>query len=155
MDGLGGGHMDDNPKIAQLCQTSAVLLPLKSDDAASSRPRKQPRTEATSSDDIPNWFLEVLGMLETPAWGSCWANLLNLWSAFEKHEFYTEVVTLAAKKRPAIIGLWIKCRRSVTWRPVISDLPAFVKQFREWWVSIQLDWHVSNGKLLVNAVDGD
>ena len=25
MDGLGGGRMDDDPKIAHLCQTSAVI----------------------------------------------------------------------------------------------------------------------------------
>jgi hypothetical protein len=125
------------------------------DDASSSRPRKQPRTEATPSDDIPTWFLEALGMLEMPAWGPCWVKLLNLWSAFEKQESYTGVVRLSAKKRPDIIGMWIGRGRSVAWRPVISDLSAFVKEFREWWVTLQPDWRVSNGKLLVNAVDGD
>lgn len=131
------------------------------DDATPTQRRKHPRTssintrEAANISDAPAWFTNVVRMFEGSNLDACWIELVKQWSSFEQRESYSEVRKLSPKNRPAVVGQWIARARSAAWRPNISDLPGFEREFQQWWLTIQPPWRVSNGKLLKDAVDGD
>ena len=91
-----------------------------------------------------------------PSLGNRWAELLRLWSAFEKKENFKEQKKLSPDGRPQCVSEWIRRRRSTTWRPVISSILALEKSFKAWWTNLQPDWRKDNdGSIAFANVDGD
>jgi hypothetical protein len=121
-------------------------------------------TSATSTagisaeDGAPKWFSSTLVMLQSSEMPSQdrWMELLNLWKAFEEKEGYEENGFLCGTGRPKCIGSWIGVGCSTTWRPVLPKTSAFEKEFRQWWISLQPDWRVSEeGSIISGASEGD
>ena len=106
----------------------------------------------------PAWFSKSLSMLQInePPFGDQWAELLELWLAFEKKEAFTEQKKLSPQSRPVCISEWIGRGCPTTWRPVIVSIPAFKKAFDAWWSILQPDWRMNdNGSIAFSEVDGD
>jgi hypothetical protein len=94
--------------------------------------------------------------INEPPFGDQWAELLKLWSAFEKKEAFTERKKLSPDSRPPCVLEWISRGRPTTWRPVIASIPAFEKSFNAWWSILQPDWRMNdNGSIAFSTVDGD
>lgn len=85
-----------------------------------------------------------------------WLELVAAWRAFEEEAKYQDDGYLSSSGRPPCVGLWIGRHRSITWRPALPNLLAFEKQFRQWWISLQPDWRVSEaGNLIPDELEGD
>jgi len=97
-------------------------------------------------------------MLESPeiALGDRWAELLQLWVAFEKKEKFTERGKVSPDKRPECVSKWIYGGRHRTWRPATTSASKFEKDFHAWWLSLQPKWRLSaKGTILTQGLDGD
>ena len=108
--------------------------------------------------DAPKWFTSALKMLQLGDM-PCpdrWFKMVVAWKAFEEKAQYQESGYLNSTGRPKCVGLWIGRHRSITWHPILPKLSAFEKEFRNWWISLQLDWRVSeNGDLMSEELEGD
>ena len=110
-----------------------------------------------SNPSPPAWFLNSLSMLQNnePPLGDRWAELLRLWSAFEK-EAFVEHTKLSAESQPLCIQEWIRRAHPTTWHPVIMSIPAFEKSFEAWWNNLQPDWRKNNNSSIAfDNIDGD
>ena len=88
--------------------------------------------------------------------GERWAELVELWAAFEKKEGFAERGKLPPNHRPQAIGEWIQRARSPTWRPDITNIPKFEKDFRAWWLFLQPKWWVGvKGTIRNESIDGN
>jgi len=114
-------------------------------------------TPTVMEGNAPAWFSDSLAMLQSSEipLGEGWAELVQLWVAFEEKEGFKERRKLLAKDRPECITDWVRRARSPTWRPVITNVGAFRKVFHAWWVSLQPKWRVSGkGAILTEDVEG-
>ena len=116
------------------------------------KPSGKKRALATGVE--PAWFTKALAMLQSLDGGETWTKLLDVWNAFEAQEEYSEVRTLDCTYRPLPLSLWMKRHRSSTWRPPVTEMAEFEKCFMKWWVHLQPDWRVANGKVLKD-ITGD
>lgn len=73
-----------------------------------------------------------------------WRNLIEAWVEFEEVSNY-ESLKLGSKGRPQAVTDWIRRVRRPEYRPEINDLPAYEKDFRAWWTSLQPPWRSGNG----------
>ncbi|KDR65749.1 hypothetical protein GALMADRAFT_217423 [Galerina marginata CBS 339.88] len=112
-------------------------------------------TTAAMSSSVPQWFADAVEMLQSEGLGGSWAELVQVWSAFEAGQGYEGVGNLKAKYRPAAVGQWISRARPGSWRPVIDDLPGYEKAFNKWWYYIQPQWRQSHNDRVINKVAGD
>ena len=88
--------------------------------------------------------------------GERWAELVELWAAFEKKEAFTERGKLPPNYRPQAISKWIRRARSPTWRPDITNVLKFEKDFQAWWLFLQPKWQVGvKGTITDKCVDGN
>ena len=87
--------------------------------------------------------------------GGGWMELVNLWASFEVRSRYKEIKKLAPQGRPFAVGEWISRARPSTWRPIIESVPKYEASFREWWLAIQPDWRLEDGRLVHERVAGD
>ncbi|KAI0059393.1 hypothetical protein BV25DRAFT_1786644, partial [Artomyces pyxidatus] len=46
------------------------------------------------------------------------------------------------KKRPAVVGDWLKRHRDYAKPPVIKNVPQFADAGRDWWSSMQPAWRI-------------
>jgi hypothetical protein len=131
--------------------------------AKSPRPKKGAASRATAIGSLssapttvaasePAWFTKVSGMLRSIDGGTYWKRLLDVWSAFEAQEKYLDGKLLPKNERPEAISEWMKRHRSQTWRP--PPMKSFGKGFKVWWVSLQPEWRVTEGRI-ANDYDGD
>lgn len=118
--------------------------------ATAVEPLSPPSTTVVASE--PAWFTKVLGMLRSINGGTYWKRLLDVWSAFEAQEKYSDGKPLPKNERPEAISEWMKRHRSQTWRP--PPMKSFGKGFKVWWVSLQPEWRVTEGRI-ANDYDGD
>jgi hypothetical protein len=140
-------------KVQRVRKASSIVA----EDDRNSQRRKRPRISKVSVHDLataPEWFTAVLQLFEDSTLDSCWSDLVKLWTTFEEKESYIERGMLTAKNRPTLVSQWIGGGRRPTFNPTISDPAHFEKQFRRWWLTIQPEWRVSNGKL-VKDMEGD
>ena len=114
------------------------------------------RSESRSPTDVPEWFAKSLQMLQSSGntLGRGWEKLVQLWVEFEQKEGFEESGKLGTAGRPDCIFQWKKRARSSTWRPDISNVSTFEREFRAWWISLQPTWRVSEGKI-VSGGKGD
>ena len=85
--------------------------------------------------NVPAWFSNSLAMFqlsEIPL-GKGWAELVQLWAAFEEKKRFKEKGKLSARDCPEFTTEWLQWARSSTWRPVIANIAAFEKVFHAWW----------------------
>lgn len=102
----------------------------------------------------PVWFKRALEMLRSVDGGASWTKLLDVWSAFEAQEEYSEVMALSSQNRPWALSQWQKRYRSPTWRPPVEKMVTFDMDFMTWWVGLQPKWRVADGKV-VRDLNGD
>jgi hypothetical protein len=136
----------------------------------SKRPRKSaiqpsidalnPSTSQTSiiasvpSSDSPDWFKNAMEIFNSENLGKEWKQLVDEWGSFEGKERYLEAGLLPSAGRPKVVKMWVSRGRKPTWRPDSADLIGHEMQFSAWWVRLQPDWRVSNGKLIRGNVGG-
>ena len=96
----------------------------------------------------PAWFTKALAMLKSVDGGETWTKLLDVWSGFEAQEEYSNVRALDCAHRPLPLLLWMKRHCSSTWRPPVTEMAGFEMCFMKWWLYLQPDWRVADGKVL-------
>jgi len=96
----------------------------------------------------PMWFMKALAMLQSLNGGETWTKLLDVWSVFEAQEEYSEVRALDCVYHPLPLSLWMKRHHSSTWQPPVTEMAGFERSFMKWWVYLQPDWRVADGKVL-------
>jgi hypothetical protein len=94
-------------------------------------------------------------MFLTENLGEEWTNLVEDWGRFEAQEQYVEVGRVASRFRPDIVTRWISGGCKAAWRPDISNVKVFEKEFNAWWIHLQPDWRIAGGKLLYGSNDPD
>lgn len=80
-----------------------------------------------------------------------WMNLLQVWVEFERHCEYEIGSPLPAKNRPKVIGAWIARARSSTYLGPKVEPDIFMKQFRLWYLAMQLVWRTMPNTTFVEA----
>jgi len=84
-----------------------------------------------------------------------WIELVRIWVSFEARSGYEEVKKLSPSNRPTAVSEWIGRARPSTWRPVIKNLPQYEVLFWAWWLDIQPDWRLEDGKLVSERLVGN
>lgn len=87
--------------------------------------------------------------------GQRWMELVRIWALFEARSRYEEVDKLSPTNRPTAVSEWIRRARTSTWRPVINNLPQYEALFWAWWLDIQPDWRLEDGKLVPERLVGN
>jgi hypothetical protein len=87
-------------------------------------------------------------MLKSVDGGEAWTKLLDVWSGFEAQEEYSGIRVLDCAHRPLPLLIWMKRHRSSTWRPPVTEMEGFETCFMKWWLHLQPDWRVADGKVL-------
>jgi len=128
--------------------TRAAAKASQSTSKPHGRKSRAASTAPLATGDEPAWFTKALAMLKSVDGGETWTKLLDVWSEFEAQEEYFGAPALDCVDRPLPLLLWIKQRRSPTWWPLVTQMVGFETSFMKWWLHLQPDWRVADGKVL-------
>ncbi|KAJ7040208.1 hypothetical protein C8F04DRAFT_1253967 [Mycena alexandri] len=93
------------------------------------------------------WEVLAMGMVKNKKW----MEMLELWWKLEASTKYaTSPKGFSTNGRPGEIHTWIKNARKVT--PKIEDVPAFIRNFKSWWLGLNPEWRVRDGVLVKEGV---
>jgi hypothetical protein len=106
--------------------------------ASISKSSSQPTKDAPKTP--PAWFSKFERMFLEKDFGIEWKDLVLSWASFEEKSRNTEVGRLPAAGRPKVVGMWIACRRTMTFLPNILSLKDYESEFNSWWKSLQPTW---------------
>ena len=137
-------------RAVSTCATTTCATTKASQSTRKPHARKSRATSAAplATGVEPAWFTKALAMLKSVDGGETWTKLLDVWSGFEAQEEYSKVRALDCDHHPLPLSLWMKRHCSSMWRPPVTEMAGFEMCFVKWWLHLQPDWRVADGKVL-------
>ena len=87
--------------------------------------------------------------------GNAWVDIVHLFQTFEALHPSKLKAKLGNVNRPTCVHEWIKRGRSATYRPNVTALGNISQDFQSWWRTLQPEWRLSNGNLVLGKGNGD
>ncbi|KDR66323.1 hypothetical protein GALMADRAFT_147927 [Galerina marginata CBS 339.88] len=152
---LKGPHPASTRKTAAERTTSSAPPSTRASPASTSMASTEADGPVVPPDGAPKWFADALVMLQAKDLGDRWREALRTWARFEQMHEYQEIAVLKPTHRPLVVKEWISRARSPNYRPQISDLDQYHKDYNAWWASLQPTWRLlPDGSVDFDAFDG-
>ncbi|KDR83153.1 hypothetical protein GALMADRAFT_134648 [Galerina marginata CBS 339.88] len=145
----------NSPPSAKTRKAAAEQPSSSNTPSVGASPASQAHESVIPPAEAPKWFCDALKMLQAEDLGDRWQEALRTWARFEQEHDYTEVAVLKPTHRPSLIKEWIARARSPTYRPTITSLAQYTKDYNAWWASLQPNWRLlPDGSVDFDAFDG-